>query len=116
MHTKYYLPTVEINDFFDQLVKNNLITYDNIRIIAITECLLDYNYFNNYYKMIAIDLSKKQALDADPKAIQQTNFTGNLENNAVIFFIIDKKKEVLLLDFSQGTVNVLQFCFCFNIK
>ena len=41
-------------------------------------CLLDYNYFNKYYKMIAIDLSKQQALDADPKAIQQINITGNL--------------------------------------
>ena len=65
-------------EFFDQLVKNNLITYDNIRKIATgqgddytTGCLLDYNYFNNYYKIIAIDLSKQQALDADPKAIQQ---------------------------------------------
>ena len=41
-------------------------------------CLLDYNYFNKHYKMIAIDLSKQQALDADPKAIQQINITGNL--------------------------------------
>ena len=38
-----------------------------------------YNYFKNYYKMIAIDLSKRQALDADPKAIQQINFTENIE-------------------------------------
>ena len=44
-----------------------------------TGCLLDYNYFKNYYKMIATDLSKQQALDADPKAIQQIHFTGNLE-------------------------------------
>ena len=44
-----------------------------------TGCLLDYNYFKKYYKMIAIDLSKQQALDADPKAIQQINFTGDLE-------------------------------------
>ena len=43
-----------------------------------TGCLLDYN-FKNYYKMIAIDLSKQQALDTDPKAIQQIHFTGNLE-------------------------------------
>ena len=42
--------------------------------------------------MIAIDLSKQQALDANPKAIQQINFTGNLENNAVIFFLIEKVK------------------------
>ena len=122
MHTKYYLSTVETNNIFDQLVENNLITYDNIRNIAIGQrddytagCLLDYNYFNNYYKMIAIDLSKQQALDSDPKAIQQINFTGNLENNAVIFFIIEKKKEAVLY-FTQGTIKVLQFCFCFNIK
>ena len=64
VHTKYYLPTVEIEDYnhtidgqniFDQPVKNNLRTYDNIRKIAIgqgddytTACLLDYNYFINY--------------------------------------------------------------------
>ena len=62
---------------FDQPVKNNFRTYDNIQKITIgqrddyaTGCLLDYNYFNEYYKMIAIDLSKQPALDADPKAIQ----------------------------------------------
>ena len=43
-----------------------------------TGCLLDYNYFNKYYKLIATDLSKQQTLDADPEAIQQINFTGNL--------------------------------------
>ena len=54
---------------------------------------MDYNYFQNCYKMIAIYLSKKQALDADPKVIQQINFTGNLENNVTIFFIIEKAKK-----------------------
>ena len=94
VHTKYYLPTVKIKDynvmidrqnFFDNPVKNDLRRYDNIRKRRFgqrddynTGCLLDYNYFNNYYKMIAIDLSKQQALEADPKAIQQINFTGNL--------------------------------------
>ena len=42
-------------------------------------CLLDYNHFKNYYNMIAIDLNNQQALDTDPKAIQQINFTGNLD-------------------------------------
>ena len=56
--------------------------------------------------MIAIALSKQQALDANPTAIQQINFTGNLEDNAVInIFIIDEAKETVL-DFSQGTVKV----------
>ena len=55
--------------------------------------------------MIPIDLSKQQALDADTKAMQQINFTGNLQNNAVIFVITEKAKEAVL-DFSQGTVKV----------
>ena len=53
--------------------------------------------------MIAIDLSKQQALDADPKTIQQINFTGNLApegNENTVFFIIGKVKETIL-DFSQ---------------
>ena len=44
----------------------------------ITGCLLNYPYFKQKYELIAIDLSKQQALDGDPKAIQQINFTGNL--------------------------------------
>ena len=55
--------------------------------------------------MIAIDLRKQEALAADPKAIQQINFTANLENNAVIFFIIEEAKETVL-DFSQGTIKI----------
>ena len=55
--------------------------------------------------MLAIDLSKQQALDADPKAIQQINFTKNLENQSVILFIIEEVKETVL-DFSQGTAKV----------
>ena len=76
---------IDRQNFFDQPIKNNSRTYDNIRKIATgqgddytTVFLLDYNYFNIYYKMIAIDLSKQQAIDADPKATQQNNFTGNL--------------------------------------
>ena len=67
--------------------------------------MLYYDYFKNYYKLIAKDLSKQQALDADPKTIQQINFTGNLEQQATIFFFIDEAKETLLY-FSQGTVKV----------
>ena len=57
--------------------------------------------------MIAIDLSKQQALDADRRAIQQINFTANLDRaeGATMFFIIEKAKETVL-DFSQGTVKV----------
>ena len=88
---------------------------ENIRKISANQgddytigCLLDYAYFKNYYKMIAIDLSKQQALDADPRAIQQINFTVNLDRaeNTRIYFILEKSKETVL-DFSQGTVKVL---------
>ena len=90
-------------------------TYENIGKIATGQgddytagSLLDYSYFKNHYKMIAIDLSKQQALDADPRAIQQINFTANLdrEGNTTVFFIIEEAKETVL-DFSWGTVKVL---------
>ena len=121
---EYYLPIAEINDynimingenFFDQSIKNNKVTYDNIRKVATgqgddytTGCLLDYPYFANTYKMIAVDLSKQQALDADPRAIQQINFTANLDRagNSRVYFILEEAKETLL-DFSQRTVKVL---------
>ena len=58
--------------------------------------------------MIAIDLSKQQALDADPRTIQQINFTANLDRagNTAMFFIIEQAKETVF-EFSQGTVKVL---------
>ena len=70
--------------------------------------MLDYTYFKENCKMIAIDLRKQQALDADPRAIQQINFTTNLDRNGntKMFFIIEEAKETVL-DFSQGTVKVL---------
>ena len=125
MRTRHYhLPTVEIKDynvvinevnFFDQPIKNNKVTYENIRKISLgqgddftTGCLLNYQYINDTYKMIVIDLSKQQALDADPRAIQQINFTADLDRagNTRFYFILEEAKETIL-DFSQGTVKVL---------
>ena len=70
--------------------------------------LLDDSYFADNYKMIAVDLSKQQALDADPRAIQQINFTANLdrEGNTRVYFILKEAKQTIL-DFSQGAVKVL---------
>ena len=70
--------------------------------------MLDYSYFQDYYKMIAIDLNKQQAVDADPRTIQQINFTENLNRNGdmTMFFIVEEAKETVL-NFSQGTVKVL---------
>ena len=90
-------------------------TYKNIRKITIgqgddytTGCLLDYSHLKEHYKMIAIDLSKQQALDADPRAIQQINFTANLDRagNTRFYFILEEAKETVF-EFSQGTVKVL---------
>ena len=103
---------IDGQNFFYQSVRNNLITYDSIRKTATgqgddytTGCLLDYDYFKNYYKMIAIDLSKQQARNSHPKAIQQIVFTGNLVQQTTIFFIIEEAKETVL-NFSQPTVKV----------
>ena len=65
--------------------------------------------------MIAIDLSKQQALDADPKAIQQINFTGNLDRpaGATMFFIVEETKETVL-DFSQSICESIVILLCFN--
>ena len=111
-----YLPNAKVKDydimidgknFFDEPSKNYIKAYENIRKIA-TGFLPDYNYFKKHYKMIAIDLREQQALDADPKAIQQINFTGNLDgnNNRLLFFITEEVRETIL-DFLQGTVKVL---------
>ena len=92
---------IDGENFFDQSIKNNKVTYDNIRKIATgqeddckTGCLLDYPYFINTYKMIAVDLSKQQALDTDPRAIQQINFTANLDRagNTRVYFILEEAK------------------------
>ena len=100
-------------NFFDQPIKNELKTYDNIRKTAAgqndnykTGCFSDYPYFKEYYKLIAIEL------DADPKTIQQISFTRNLDEteDATIFFIIEEAKETIL-DFSKGAVKVLWFYF-----
>ena len=127
-HSTYYLPKVEIKDYnvmidgrniFDQPINSMNKTYENIRKIATgkgddytTGCLLDYPYFKENYKMIAVDLSRQNELDADPRAIQQINFTANLDRagNTTIFFIIEEAKETIF-EFSQGTVKVLWMQF-----
>ena len=103
----YYLPKVEIKDynvmidgenFFDQPINSVTKTYEIIRKIVsgqgddyTTGCLLHYSYFKDHYKMIAIDLSEKKALDAVPRAIQQINFTENLDRTENLLFKKQKK-------------------------
>ena len=102
-------------NLFDQPEKNNKVTYENIRKIAIgqeddytTGCLLDYSYFKDNYKMLVIDLSKQHALNSDPRANQQINLTANLDRagNTRIYFILEEARETNL-DFSHRTIKVL---------
>ena len=122
-HLEYYLPKLEIKEynikidgksFFDQPINNNIKTYENIRKTATgqgdgytTDFLLDYPYFKENYKMTEIDLSKQQALDADPRANHQINFTPNLSRagKKTFCFIIEEVKETVL-DFSHGSKKV----------
>ena len=106
---------IDGKNVFDQPIDSMAKTYENIEKIATgqgddytTGRLLDYPYFKDHYKMIAIDLSKQQVLDADPRAIQQINFMANLDRdgNTAMFFIIEEAKEIVF-EFSQGTVKVL---------
>ena len=66
-----------------------------------TGCLLEYTNFRKKQKLIAINLSKKQSIDIDPKPIKQINFTANLDiaGNTEMFFITEEVKETIL-DFS----------------
>ena len=117
----YYILNVEIKDyiviidgknFFNQTINSMIKTYENIRKITVGQgddytngWLLDYKYFKKHYKMIAVDLCKQQVVDADPKAIQQINFTANLDRdgNTRFYFILEEAKEIVF-EFSQGTV------------
>ena len=88
---------------YKHLINNDIKTYENIRKITTgqgddytTGCLLSYTYIKDYYKMIVVDLKKQQTLDEDRKAIQQVNFTANLNKvrNTRIYFILEKQKKL----------------------
>ena len=115
----YYLANVEIKDFnvlirgksfFDLPVKNEEEAYEKIIDMSnnndyTTGNLLDFAYFKENYKLIAIDLSKQTKLK-DP---QQINFIGKLENQdhgATMFFIIEKSEETTF-NFSQNFVRII---------
>ena len=106
---------IDGKNLFDQSINSMTKTYENIRKIATgqgddytTSCLLDYSYFKDHYKITATDLTKQQSLDADLRAIQQINFTANLdrEGNTTMFFIIEESKQTAF-EVSQGTAKVL---------
>ena len=101
--SQFYLPKVMVKneeEAYEKIIdysRNNEYTTGN---------LLDYDYFKKYYKLIAIDLSKQQALQENEDLIQQINFIGRLTEVANGFIII-VKKENTILEFSQNFANVL---------
>ena len=123
---KYFLPRGEIKNynvlidgrnFYDQPINDLIKQYDEIRKVSTgygddytTECLLDYAYFKDNYKLIAVHLRKQKALDADPRAIQQIVFQGVAggENNAKIrLYTIPSQSKETMLEFSKGTAKVV---------
>ena len=101
--------------FFDLPIKTEEEAYEKIIDISkndeyTTGNLLDYDYFRNYYKLIAIDLSKQQVLQENKDLIQQINFIGRLDIKltlVLMFSLLSKKKENTILEFSQNFANVL---------
>ena len=121
-YKKYFLPRVKIeNDnieidgrnFYDQPIKDPVKQYDEIRKTSTrqsddytTAYLLDFAYFENSYRLSAVDLSKQRALEADPRAFQQIIFTFKVSRAVIIYCILEKSKETIL-DFSKETTKVL---------
>ena len=127
LYRKYFLPRLKIKNynieiegrnFYDQSINDLIKQYDEVRKISTgqgddytTGCLLDFAYFEKNYRLIAADLSKQKALDADSRAIQQTIFTGKIkapivDSRVIIYYILEKSKETIL-EFSKGTTKVL---------
>ena len=119
-YSQFYLPKVMVKDynviidklaFFHLPLKTEEEAYEKIIDISrnneyTTGNLLDYDYFKKHYKLIAIDLSKQQVLQENEELIQQINFIGRLTEAANVFIII-KKKENTILEFSENFANVI---------
>ena len=118
---KYYLPRIDLEKYSVIIDGRNV--YDNPVESDIEKCrelkkvmtgkgedyttgsLLDFNYFDKHYKLVAVDLSKQKELDADPRAIQQIEFKYMLGTNSTIYWVLEKSKETIL-EFYKGTVKV----------
>ena len=118
---KYYLLRIDLKkynviidgrNFYDNQIETDIEIYRELKKVMIgkgkdytTGSLLDYNYFNKHYKLVAVELSKQKELDADPRAIQQIEFKYILEVNSTIYWVVEKSKEAIL-EFYNGTVKV----------
>ena len=121
-YKRYFFPRIKIKNynieidgrnFYDQLINDSIKQYDEARKISTgkgddytTGCLLDFAYFEKNYRIIAVDLSKQKALDADSRAIQQIIFTGHTDAQIRVYYILEQSKETIL-KFSKGTTKVL---------
>ena len=113
LKVKNYNIDIDGRNFYDQSINDLIKQYDEIRKISTgqgddytTGCLLDFAYFEKNYRLIAVDLSKQKALDADSRAIQQIIFTGKTDNTIRVYYILEQSKETIL-EFSKGTTKVL---------
>ena len=118
---KYYLPRIDLEkynviidgrNFYDNPIESDIEKYRELKKVMIgkeedytTGSLLDFNYFDKCYKLVTVDLSKQKELDADPRAIQQTEFKYMLRTNSIIYWVLEKSKETIL-EFYKGTVKV----------
>ena len=118
---KYYLPKIDLEkynviiggrNFYDNPIESDIEKYRELKKVMIgkgedytTGSLLDFNYFDKHYKLVAVDLSKQKELDADPRAIQQIEFNYMLRTNSTIYWVLEKSKETIL-EFYKGTVKV----------
>ena len=121
-YIRYFLPRLEIKNynikidgrnFYDHSINDSIKQYDEIRNISTgqgddytTRCLLDFAYLEKNCRLIAADLTKQKALDADSRAIQQIIFTGKADNSIKVYYILDKSKETIL-EFGKGATKVL---------
>ena len=98
-----------------------MITFQRLKLVKdyARGCLLDYLYKKNYHNMIAIDSSKQQELNADPKVIQQISFTGNLNRpgNIISFSIIEEATDhsSFFTRNCENAVNKFYNLFCFDM-
>ena len=118
---KYYLPRIDLEkynviidgrNFYDNPIESDIEKYRKLKKVMIgkgedytTGSLLDFNYFDKHYKLVAVDLSKQKELDADPRAMQQIQFKYMLGTNSIIYWVLEKSKEAIL-EFYKGTVKV----------
>ena len=118
---KYYLPRNDLNEynviidgrnFYDNPIENYIEKYRELKKVMTGKgedynagSLLDFNYFQNHYKLVAVDLSKQKELDADPRAIRQIEFKYMLGTDSTIYWVLEKSQETIL-EFYKGTVKL----------